>query len=232
LKATDKGLLKTFSKMGISTLQSYQGAQIFEVIGLNRSLVDRYLPAPRRASRVWALKSWRAKPLMKHPFCHANRFMSPIRNSVIGGEISVSRAGRASLEFPPPSASCSTRCGRGALRLRGNSRRWSTSRTRAAHAARMFDSQARRPPVPLDDVGARRGDRQAVCHGWRCRSVRSARKRTKRFAIAMNRIHGKSNTGEGGEDEARFTPDANGDSRRSAIKQVASAALASPPLTW
>ena len=62
MKAIDKGLLKTFSKMGISTLQSYQGAQIFEAVGLNKSLVENAIsPARPRASRAWAWKCWRAK---------------------------------------------------------------------------------------------------------------------------------------------------------------------------
>ena len=68
MKAIDKGLLKTFSKMGISTLQSYRGAQVFEAIGLNNRWSTNISPAPSRASKAWAWTCWRAKPCMHHEY--------------------------------------------------------------------------------------------------------------------------------------------------------------------
>src|SRR5271170_919982 len=222
MKATDKGLLKTFSKMGISTLQSYQGAQIFEAVGLSRSVVERYFTGT--ASRIEGvnIKILARESLMKHEYA-----MQPPSESDtelrVGGEyqyrvrgerhllnpVTVSKLQHAvresSFESFEEFAKIVNQQNRDLLMLRG-----------------MFDFKPNGSPVPLDDVEpaaeiVKRFATGAMSFG----SISKEAHET--LAIAMNRIGGRSNTGEGGEDEARFKPDANGDLRRSAIKQVASA---------
>jgi glutamate synthase (NADPH) large chain len=222
MKATDKGLLKTFSKMGISTLQSYQGAQIFEAVGLSRSVIGRYFTGT--ASRIEGvnIEILARESLMKHEFA-----MQPPSESDtelrIGGEyqyrvrgerhllnpVTVSKlqhsVRQSSFESFEEFAKIVNQQNRDLLMLRG-----------------MFDFKPNGSPVPLDDVEpaaeiVKRFATGAMSFG----SISKEAHET--LAIAMNRIGGRSNTGEGGEDEARFEPDANGDLRRSAIKQVASA---------
>ena len=222
MKAVDKGLLKTFSKMGISTLQSYQGAQIFEAIGLNRSLVERYFTGtPSRIEGV-GIDVLARESLMKHEFAmqHPSESETELR---VGGEyqfrvrgerhllnpVTVSKLQHAVRQGKPETfeefAKTIDQQNRDLLMLRG-----------------MFDFKPAGEPIPLEDVEpaseiVKRFATGAMSFG----SISKEAHET--LAIAMNRIGGKSNTGEGGEDEVRFRPDENGDLRRSAIKQVASA---------
>ena len=222
MKAIDKGLLKTFSKMGISTLQSYQGAQIFEAIGLNRAVVEQYFTGTSSRIEGVDMAVLAREALMKHQFA-----MNPPGESDtelrIGGEyqyrvrgerhllnpLTVSKLQHAVRHSEPATfqefAKIVDQQNRDLLMLRG-----------------MLDFKPAGPPVPLDDVEpaaeiVKRFATGAMSFG----SISKEAHET--LAIAMNRMGGKSNTGEGGEDEARFKPDANGDLRRSAIKQVASA---------
>jgi glutamate synthase (NADPH) large chain len=222
MKATDKGLLKTFSKMGISTLQSYQGAQIFEAIGLNRSLVERYFTGTASRIEGVGMEVLAREALMKHDF--AMQTVSESETELrVGGDyqyrvrgerhllnpLTVSKLQHAVRQSKPETfqefAEIVNRQNRDLLMLRG-----------------MVDFRPTNDPIPLDDVEpaseiVKRFATGAMSFG----SISKEAHET--LAIAMNRIGGKSNTGEGGEDEARFTADANGDLRRSAIKQVASA---------
>ncbi|MGA9883957.1 MAG: glutamate synthase large subunit [Candidatus Acidiferrales bacterium] len=222
MKSVDKGLLKVFSKMGISTLQSYQGAQIFEAIGLNRSVVDRYFTGTSSRIEGVSMEVLAREALMKHEFA-----MQPVSESStalrVGGEyqyrvfgerhllnpLTVSKLQHAvresKFETFEEFAQIINQQNRDHLMLRG-----------------MLEFRPAGPPVPLDDVEpaseiVKRFATGAMSFG----SISKEAHET--LAIAMNRIGGKSNTGEGGEDEVRFVPDANGDLRRSAIKQVASA---------
>jgi glutamate synthase (NADPH) large chain len=222
MKATDKGLLKTFSKMGISTLQSYQGAQIFEAIGLNRALVERYFTGTSSRIEGVGMGVLAREALMKHEFA----MNAPTESDTelrVGGEyqyrvrgekhllnpLTVSKLQHAVRHSEPATflefAKIVDQQNRDLLMLRG-----------------MLDFKPAGAPVPLDDVEpaaeiVKRFATGAMSYG----SISKEAHET--LAIAMNRMGGKSNTGEGGEDEARFKPDANGDLRRSAIKQVASA---------
>ena len=222
MKATDKGLLKTFSKMGISTLQSYQGAQIFEAVGLSKSVVDRYFTGTSSRIEGVDIEIIARESLMKHAFA-----MQPPSESEtelrVGGEYqyrvrgerhllnptTVSKLQHAVRQSSFPSfeefAKTVDQQNRDLLMLRG-----------------MFDFKPNGAAVPLEDVEpaseiVKRFATGAMSFG----SISKEAHET--LAIAMNRMGARSNTGEGGEDEARFTPDANGDLRRSAIKQVASA---------
>jgi glutamate synthase domain-containing protein 2/glutamate synthase domain-containing protein 1/glutamate synthase domain-containing protein 3 len=222
MKAMDKGLLKTFSKMGISTLQSYQGAQIFEAIGLNRALVERYFTGTSSRIEGVSMDVLAREALMMHQFAIQPPTESDTELSVGGsyqyrvrGEkhlinpLTISKLQHAVRQSKPETftefANLVNQQNRDFLMLRG-----------------MFDFKAPGPAVPLDQVEpaseiVKRFATGAMSFG----SISKEAHET--LAIAMNRIGGRSNTGEGGEDEARYIPDANGDVRRSAIKQVASA---------
>jgi glutamate synthase (NADPH/NADH) large chain len=222
MKAVDKGLLKTFSKMGISTLQSYQGAQIFEAVGLNKSLVDCYFTGTSSRIEGVSMEVLAREALMKHQFAmeHPSASDTELR---IGGEyqyrvrgekhllnpLTVSKLQHAVRQSDPKTfqefASIVNQQNRDLLMLRG-----------------MLDFKPVGPPIPIHDVEpaseiVKRFATGAMSFG----SISKEAHET--LAIAMNRLGGKSNTGEGGEDEARYSPDSNGDLRRSAIKQVASA---------
>jgi glutamate synthase (ferredoxin) len=222
MKSIDKGLLKTFSKMGISTLQSYQGAQIFEVIGLNRALVERYFTGSSSRIEGVGIDVLAREALMKHQFAMQPPYESETELRV-GGEYQYRVRGERHLLNPTTVSKLQNavrissfeayrefteivnRQNRDLLMLRG-----------------MFDFKPAGAPVPLEEVEpaseiVKRFATGAMSFGSISREAHET------LAIAMNRIGGKSNTGEGGEDENRFKADPNGDLRRSAIKQVASA---------
>jgi glutamate synthase (NADPH/NADH) large chain len=222
MKATDKGLLKTFSKMGISTLQSYQGAQIFEAIGLDRTLIERYFTGTASRIEGVGIEVLAREALMKHAFAlePPAEFDTELR---VGGEYQFRVRGERHLLNPLTVSK---------LQHAVRQSKFETFEEFAKIVDRqnfellmlrgLLDFKPAGPPIPLDDVEpasdiVRRFATGAMSFG----SISKEAHET--LAIAMNRIHGKSNTGEGGEDEERFKPDANGDWRRSAIKQVASA---------
>ncbi|HEV2234479.1 MAG TPA: glutamate synthase large subunit [Terriglobia bacterium] len=222
MKAMDKGLLKTFSKMGISTLQSYQGAQIFEAVGLSRAMVERYFTGTSSRIEGVNMAVLAREAMMMHQFAMQPPSESDTELEVGGsyqyrvrGEkhlinpLTVSKLQHAVRQSNPETfdefARIVNQQNRDHLMLRG-----------------MFEFKPAGPAIPLEQVEpaseiVKRFATGAMSFG----SISKEAHET--LAIAMNRMGGRSNTGEGGEDEARFSPDANGDSRRSAIKQVASA---------
>jgi glutamate synthase (NADPH) large chain len=222
MKALDKGLLKTFSKMGISTLQSYQGAQIFEAIGLDHSLIERYLTGtPSRIEGV-TIEVLAREALMKHQFA-----MQPITESDnqlrVGGEYQYRVRGERHLLNPTTVSKLQHAVRQSQFATFQEFAAIVNQQNRDLQMLRgMFDFKPAKRAIPLDQVEpaaeiVKRFATGAMSYG----SISKEAHET--LAIAMNRIGGRSNTGEGGEDEARFIPDANGDLRRSAIKQVASA---------
>jgi glutamate synthase domain-containing protein 2/glutamate synthase domain-containing protein 1/glutamate synthase domain-containing protein 3 len=220
VKAISKGLLKVFSKMGISTLQSYRGAQVFEAIGLNRKLVEKYFTGT--ASRIEGvdLAVLAREAAMKHALAFQAVTGADVELPVAGGYAFRTRGEYHLLN--PETISTMQRAVR------------TQSFETFEQYTNLIDQQSKHlctlrgllefkpgTPVPLDDVEpaseiVKRFATGAMSFG----SISKEAHET--LAIAMNRIGGRSNTGEGGEDEARFIPDANGDSRRSSIKQVAS----------
>jgi glutamate synthase domain-containing protein 2/glutamate synthase domain-containing protein 1/glutamate synthase domain-containing protein 3 len=222
MKAVDKGLLKVFSKMGISTLQSYQGAQIFEAIGLSKSLVELYFSGT--ASRIEGvdLGVLARESLLKHQFA-----MQPPHESEtelrVGGEYQYRVRGERHLLNPVTVSKLQQAVRQGKFESYREFADVVDQQNRDLLMLRgMFDFKPPGKPVPLEEVEpaaeiVKRFATGAMSFG----SISKEAHET--LAIAMNRIGGKSNTGEGGEDEARYVPDANGDLRRSAIKQVASA---------
>jgi glutamate synthase domain-containing protein 2/glutamate synthase domain-containing protein 3 len=221
IKAINKGLLKTFSKMGISTLQSYRGAQVFEAVGLNQFLVDAYFPGTASRVEGVGLDVLAKEAQMKHSYA-----FQPLTDSetdlLVGGQYQYREGGEYHLLNP-------------------------LTISKVQHAVRqnnpatfqeytdLIDNQNHNlctlrglmklkyaeQPIPIEEVQpakeiVKRFTTGAMSYG----SISKEAHET--LAIAMNRIGGMSNTGEGGEDEERFKRDANGDLRRSAVKQVAS----------
>ena len=221
IKAVGKGLNKTMSKMGISTVQSYRGAQIFEAIGLNKELVDRYFTWT--ASRIGGigLDIVAKEAILRHHNAYPER---KVKNPDLewGGEYQWRRDGEYHL-FNPRTVfklQHATRSGQYNI-FKEYTDLIDSQNENLATLRGLFDFKYERDPVPLDEVESidiimKRFSTGAMSYG----SISQEAHET--LAIAMNRIGGKSNTGEGGEDPARFTADDNGDLRRSAIKQVAS----------
>jgi len=219
-KAATKGVVKVMSKMGISAVQSYHGAQVFEAIGLRQDVIDEYFTGT--ASRVGGvgLDTLAEEALLRHRAAFPER---PSGESVLptGGQYQWRADGEFHV-FNPESIH--------RLQKAVRTGSYATFRSYAA----LIDDRAknlstlrgllefkRGEPVPLDEVEPlesilRRFKTGAMSYG----SISQEAHET--LAIAMNRIGGKSNTGEGGEDPARYAPLPNGDSKNSAIKQVAS----------
>ena len=222
-KAVGSGLLKTFSKMGISTLQSYLGAQVFEALGINSEVVDKYFTGTVSRIEGLSLDQIAQEALLRHRegFPEASRIA--IENLLpAGGEYSWRHDGERHLFSPT------------VIRLLQHSTA-SNDTNQFKQYAKTVDDQSKeaftlrgllefnhdRPAIPLSEVEPienifKRFASGAMSFGsisWEAHTT---------LAIAMNRIGGKSNSGEGGEDPIRFTPFENGDSMNSRIKQVAS----------
>ena len=227
-KGVGKGMLKVFAKMGISTLQSYKGAQIFEALGLGREVIDRCFTGTASRIRGIGFDRLAADAVQRHDLGY------PPESATRGDEYEP-------VDLPNP--------GTYAWRAEGEKHAW-TPQTIAAvqNAARTGDRDAYRQFAAMVNervardcnlrglVRFRTEERDSIDPEW----VEPASEIVKRFctgamsygsisaeahetlAVAMNRLGGKSNTGEGGENPERFAPLPNGDTRRSAIKQVAS----------
>jgi glutamate synthase (NADPH/NADH) large chain len=223
IKALNKGVLKVMSKMGISTLQSYCGAQIFEAVGLDRQFVDKYFTST--ASRIGGigLKEISEEVRQRHAraFREGPGALQP-RELESGGEYQWRRDGEVHL-FNPDTVfklQHATRTGQYTI-FKEYTRLVNDQSRQHATLRGLFGLKPFGEPVPLDEVEPverilPRFSTGAMSYG----SISQEAHET--LAIAMNRLGAKSNTGEGGEDPARNIPDSNGDSRRSAIKQVAS----------
>ena len=224
LSACDKGLLKIMSKMGIATVASYTGAQIFESIGLNQEVIDDCFTGT--TSRLGGIGfDVLAKEIsLRHDLAFpSNPHQRAHRSLEVGGEYQWRQEGEHHL-FNPETVfrlQHATRKGRYDL-FKEYTALVNDQSTELATLRGLFTFHSdQRPAVPLSEVEpvseiVKRFSTGAMSYG----SISSEAHET--LAVAMNRLGAKSNTGEGGEDPERFTPDANGDSRRSAIKQVAS----------
>ena len=220
IHALKKGLLKVMSKMGISTIASYHGAQIFEAIGISKDVVDAYFTGTSSPLGGIGIAEIAAEARMRHAegFAPAD----PTRDLDVGGVYAWRATGERHLWTPSSVASLQK-----AVRL-------SDAKSYAEYASFINDQSQRPltlrglldlvpvgPPVPLAEVEEARSIVHRFATG--AMSFGSISKEAhENLAVAMNRIGGRSNTGEGGEDEARYALDAKGASRRSSIKQVAS----------
>ncbi|MFN3484867.1 MAG: glutamate synthase large subunit, partial [Planctomycetota bacterium] len=221
IKAAVKGVVKVISKMGISTIQSYRGAQIFEAIGLGREVIDRYFTWT--ASRVGGvgLDVLAEEARMRHERAFPER---PMDGRVLdaGGQYQYRRDGEYHLFNPETIHRLQYACRTGNYQVFKEYTRLVDDQSRRLCTLRgLMELKYAETPVPLEEVEpvqeiVKRFKTGAMSYGSISKEAHEA------LAIAMNRIGGKSNTGEGGEDPARYVPDPNGDSRNSAIKQVAS----------
>ena len=225
IKSVDKGLLKVMSKMGISTYQSYCGAQIFDAIGLRQAFVDKYFFGTATKIEGVGLAEIAEETVRRH---HEAFGDAPVLRGAleVGGEYAYRTRGEAH-SWTPQTVSLLQHA------VRGN------AREKYREYAKLLNEQDEslltirglfrikeaveddRAPVPLEEVEAavdlvKRFSTGAMSYGSISREAHTT------LAIAMNRIGGKSNTGEGGEESDRYKRMANGDSMRSAIKQVAS----------
>ncbi len=220
--AINNGLLKIFSKMGISTLQSYHGAQIFEILGIRKDVVDNYFTGSVSRIGGLGLDEIAREALIKHSriFGKANR---PDIILPTGGNYKWRRKGEQHLFNPQTIHLLQNSTRKNDYNIYKQYSKLINDQTKQAYTIRgLFEFNYNRPAVPLNEVEPvenifKRFATGAMSFGSVSHEVHST------LAIAMNRIGGKSNTGEGGEDELRYEPMANGDSMRSAIKQVASA---------
>ena len=224
VKAVGKGLLKTISKMGISTIQSYCGAQIFEAVGLEKTLVDRHFTGT--ASRIGGvgLEVLAQEALDRH----ARAWPGALDDLLpVGGIYAWRRDGEKHMWNPETIALLQHAVrangnGGGDEKYREYARMVNEDATRSATLRGLLTFVEGRDPVPIEEVEpaaeiVKRFSTGAMSLG----SISTEAHET--LAIAMNRLGGKSNTGEGGEDPRRFPkPEDGGDWRRSAIKQVAS----------
>ncbi|MBS1790168.1 MAG: glutamate synthase large subunit [Acidobacteria bacterium] len=221
IKAVNKGIVKVISKMGISTVQSYSGAQIFEAIGLNQDLIDRYFTwTPSRISGV-GLDVITQEVLMRHNHAYPDRQVNGHALEA-GGQYQWRADGEVHL-FNPQSIHLLQKATRTTdYKAFKEYSRMINDQAKQLYTLRgLLNLKSNRSPVPIDEVEpveeiVKRFKTGAMSYGSISKEAHEA------LAIAMNRIGGKSNTGEGGEDPDRFVRDENGDWRNSAIKQVAS----------
>ena len=224
IKSLGKGVLKVMSKMGVSTIASYTGAQIFEAIGLSKEVVDEYFVGVTSRLGGVGIDVIAQETIKRHHIAYPPGGEIPgAKKLQIGGEYQWRREGEPHL-FDPETVFTlqhATRSKRFDVFKRYTERVDNQSR-RLMTLRGLFDfKKDMRKPIPIEEVEPiseilKRFATGAMSLG----SISQEAHET--LAIAMNRIGGKSNTGEGGEDPARNIPDSNGDLRRSAIKQVAS----------
>jgi len=218
IKATRKGLFKITAKMGISTIQSYRGAQIFEAVGLSEDVIERFFTGtPSRVSGA-SLNVLAKEALARH-----KKAFSDNRSSLLelGGHYQWRRGEEKHMLNPNAI---------GLLQHATRSNDYATFKKFSQHADMESTRQCtlrglfnfkKTTAIPITEVEPVEAITKRFCTG--AMSIGSiSREAHETLAIAMNRLGGRSNTGEGGEDSVRYIPDENGDSRRSKIKQVAS----------
>ncbi len=222
VKAGIKGVVKTMAKMGISTIQSYRGSQIFEAVGLNTQLVDAYFTrTPTRIEGI-GLDVVAEEVHRRHESVFPRTGNKVDRGLEAGGERKWRHSGEFHLFSPEAIHLLQHSCRTSNYELFKKYEHLIDDQSENLCTIRgLMDIKFNDQPVPLDEVESvnailKRFKTGAMSYG----SISQEAHET--LAIAMNRLGGRSNTGEGGEDPARFKKDANGDSRMSAIKQVAS----------
>jgi glutamate synthase domain-containing protein 2/glutamate synthase domain-containing protein 3 len=222
VKAIGKGLLKTISKMGISTIQSYCGAQIFEAVGLEKPLIERHFCGT--ASRIGGVGlDVLAQEALER---HARGYPANAEDLLpVGGVYAWRRDGEHHMWNPETIAALqhAVRAGNGSAQDKYDeyARLVNENATRKATLRGLLKFRGDREAIPLEDVQSAQEIVKRFATGAMSLGSISTEAH-ENLAIAMNRLGGRSNTGEGGEDPRRFTRDENGDLRRSAIKQVAS----------
>ena len=222
INALNKGVLKVMSKMGISTLQGYCGAQIFEAVGLSQAFIDRYFTHTTSRVSGAGIDVIAEEVRLRHERAYGRQPAGTVELEG-GGEYQWRRDGEYHLFNPETvfTLQHATQSGQYAV-FKDYTRLVDEQSRNRATLRSLFRLKPAGPPAPIDEVDSiesimKRFSTGAMSYG----SISQEAHET--LAIAMNRLGARSNTGEGGEDPERNIPDVNGDSRRSAIKQVASA---------
>ncbi len=222
IKANEKGVLKVMSKMGISTVQSYRGAQIFEAVGLNQDLIDDYFTwTPSRIGGI-GLDTIERESVHRHQAAYEETKVAANQELPLGGAYQWRRDGEHHQWNPDTIARLQHAARTNDRNVYKQFARLSNDQSRRIATLRgLLDFKEGRASIPLDEVEPTSDIVKRFATG--AASLGSISKEAhETMAIAMNRLGARSNTGEGGEDYRRYTPDENGDSRSSAIKQVAS----------
>ena len=219
-KTITDGIVKVMSKMGISTIQSYQGAQIFEALGIKESVVDKYFTGTTTRIGGIGLKEISQDVMARHDEAFSkitgNQALKP------GGEYKWRSNGEYHMFNPSTIYKLQMACRTGNYELyKEYAAEMNEHQEKECTIRGMLDIKTVDKPIAIDKVESvesivKRFKTGAMSYGSISQEAHEC------LAVAMNRLGGKSNSGEGGEDPARYTPDENGDSRSSAIKQVAS----------
>jgi glutamate synthase (ferredoxin) len=219
VKAAIKGVVKTMAKMGISTVQSYRGAQIFEAVGLNSEVVDKYFTwTPSRIEGV-GLGVIAEEAVARHRRAFPREEIAELE---AGGQYQWRDSGEYHLFNPQTIHKLQTACRLGSEKIYREYAELVNNQAKNLCTLRgLLDFKFAETAIPIEEVESveslvKRFKTGAMSYG----SISKEAHET--LAVAMNRLGGKSNTGEGGEDPARYVLEANGDSKNSAIKQVAS----------
>jgi len=221
IKSIVKGVVKVMSKMGISTVQSYHGAQIFEAIGLVPEFIDRYFTWTATRIRGVGIDVIAEEVRARHQEAYPDRKV--VSDTLDVGGVYQWRPGGEHHAFNPRSVHLLQTASR--TNKYEQYKRFSDlvndESTRLNTLRGLLEFKVEKEPIPIDEVESV----DSICKRFKTGAMSYgaiSQETHENLAIAMNRIGGKSNTGEGGEDPARYVPDPNGDSRSSAIKQVAS----------
>jgi glutamate synthase (ferredoxin) len=220
IKGVVKGVVKTMAKMGISTIQSYRGAQIFEAVGLNSAVVEKYFTwTPSRIQGV-GLDVIAEEARARHRHAFPDRPVNGVLET--GGQYQWRDGGEFHLFNPQTIHKLQIGCRLGSYKIFKEYADLINNQAANLCTLRgLLDFKPTEKPLPIEEVEpiaeiVKRFKTGAMSYGSISQEAHEA------LAIAMNRIGGKSNTGEGGEDPERYVPMPNGDSKNSAIKQVAS----------
>ena len=220
VKSINKGVVKVLSKMGISTIRSYLGAQLFEILGINTATVEKYFTGTIARLEGIGLEEIARESLMRHELAFKD---APHSDALeVGGVYQWRKTGETHLFSPHAIHSLQRACRTGNYEIfKDFSRVVNEQSANLVTLRGMLRFKNSATPIPLEEVEPleeilRRFKTGAMSYGSISQEAHES------LAVAMNRVGGKSNTGEGGEDAARFATEANGDSRKSAIKQVAS----------
>jgi glutamate synthase domain-containing protein 2/glutamate synthase domain-containing protein 3 len=220
VKAVDKGILKILSKMGISTLQSYRGAQIFEALGLNQEVIDEYFTGTTSRIAGANLDIISQETILRHKQAFPDGDLD-VPYLASGGLYQWKKDGEFHLWNPESIAALQDAARNNDYKKYQEFAQLINEQSKDPTTLRSLLKFKKAKPIPIDEVEpvieiVKRFVTGAMSFGSISRGAHEA------MAVAMNRIQAKSNSGEGGEDPARFTPLPNGDSKRSAVKQVAS----------
>lgn len=217
-KAVTDGVVKVMSKMGISTIQSYRGAQIFEAVGIGEEVIEEYFTGTASQIGGIGLKEIEKEAKMRH----AQGFKTTYRDETLdpGSEFQWRRNGEHHAFNPKTIHTLQWACRKNDYKLFKEYSKMANEE-QVTFLRNLFEFNESRKPIPIEEVEpvesiVRRFKTGAMSFGSLSKEAHEA------LAVAMNRIGGKSNSGEGGEDPNRYVPDENGDLKRSAIKQVAS----------